>query len=242
MVLQVISINSRGLGDPIKRRMIFNYYRDRCNILCIQETHSEASDERIWLSEWGSKGYFSHGTHSQRGVCILYKKNINYQICRTVADSEGHFLTCEMQNMDDPQKNLTLCNIYAPNKDKSGFFLDVIKRTVDFSSNLVIIGDFNLVLDVQLDQNCSKSNNKKAEAALHQIMEDLSLIDIWRVCNPEDRQYSWMRVGNQVSASRIDFAVVSQGLSASCVNTMYLPGIKPDHHAFYLAIDQIQNE
>ena len=51
-----------------------------------------------------------------------------------------------------------------------------------------------------------------------------------------------MKTRPRYTASRIDFALVTQPLAASCVNTMYLPGIKSDHLAFYLAVDQIQNE
>ena len=70
-------------------------------------------------------------------------------------------------------------------------------------------------------------------------MSDLMLVVVWRVRNPESRQYSWMRTNPQITASRLDYALVSEGLDSNCVNTMYLPGIKTDHRAFYLAIDQI---
>ena len=43
-------------------------------------------------------------------------------------------------------------------------------------------------------------------------------------------------------ASRIDFALVSQGLTSAILNTCYLPGIMTDHLAFFLAVDQLHCE
>ena len=51
-----------------------------------------------------------------------------------------------------------------------------------------------------------------------------------------------MRTNPVYTASRIDFALISQGLFCSCVNTMYLAGIKSNHLAYYLAVDQILQE
>ena len=64
MSLQLISLNTRGLRDALKRKTVFNYYRERANLICLQETHSTAQDEVIWQSEWGGKIYYSHGTSS----------------------------------------------------------------------------------------------------------------------------------------------------------------------------------
>ena len=53
MTVNIISVNIRGLKDESKRRCIFDYYRNRCDILCLQETHSEEKDEKVWSNEWG---------------------------------------------------------------------------------------------------------------------------------------------------------------------------------------------
>ena len=53
MGIKIISLNVRGLNDEIKRRSIFNYYRSRADILCIQETHCTQEWEKYWGNEWG---------------------------------------------------------------------------------------------------------------------------------------------------------------------------------------------
>ena len=72
--LRILSLNVRGLQDVNKRRAIFNFYRDRADIMCFQETHSTVKDEIIWRNEWGGTIVFSHGTSQARGVVILFKK------------------------------------------------------------------------------------------------------------------------------------------------------------------------
>ena len=52
-----------------------NYYRPRCHILCLQETHSVKEDENIWQNEWGGRVLFCHGTNKSRGTMICVNKN-----------------------------------------------------------------------------------------------------------------------------------------------------------------------
>ena len=50
-------------------------------------------------------------------------------------------------------KILTLVNIYAPNNDNPTFFQNLLDRILSFECEEVIMGgDFNLVLDVQKDK------------------------------------------------------------------------------------------
>ena len=51
--------------------------------------------------------------------------------------------------------------------------------------------------------------------------------------NPNSKRYSWYKCRPSLIASRIDFALVSQGISDMCENTGYTTGIKSDHLAFY---------
>ena len=85
------------------------------------------------------------------------------QIERTFVDPSGRFIICDIKAND---KRLTLANIYAPNDDNPAFFLDWFVHLDDFKCDDIIIGgDFNLVLDLEKDksgglptthQNCLK--------------------------------------------------------------------------------------
>ena len=230
------------MTDPLKRRMIFNYYKQRADIILMQETHSSKEIEKIWESEFGGKIYFAHGNPNARGVCTAIKKTVKYKVVKEKCDQEGRSVVIELESMDDPRKRLSLANIYAPNADKPNLFLNVIKLASDMSPNLAIVGDFNLVLDPNMDRSGSLHNPPKSHAILSEICEELMLIDVWRVRNPDKKMFSWMRTRPKYTASRIDYGLISQGLAADCINTMYLPGIKSDHTAFYIALDQIQSD
>ena len=152
MAANIISLNVRGLRDPVKRRSIFNYYRLRGNIICLQETHSIEKDEQFWSSEWGSKIIFAHGSSASAGVCVLIDKSTPFRVVKQFTDPNGRYVICEFESVDDPTKRFSMCAIYAPNKDSPGFFVQVFHQMENFGGEQVIIGDFNLVMDVKLDQ------------------------------------------------------------------------------------------
>ena len=75
---------------------------------------------------------------------------------------------------------------------------------------------------------------------MEEICNIKTLVDIWRIRNPEVTYYSWMKAlnhGKKMLASRIDFALVSQGISGDILNCMYLGGIHTDHAALFLAVE-----
>ncbi|CAH3013779.1 unnamed protein product, partial [Porites evermanni] len=66
-------------------------------------------------------------------------------------DKKGGRLTTHKNSLKENQ--LTLTNICAPNNDDSNFFTSVFSHLADFKCDEIIIGgDFNLVLDVEKDK------------------------------------------------------------------------------------------
>ena len=84
-------------------------------------------------------------------------------------------------------KTLTLVSIYGPNDDRPQFYKNLRKNIIDFSNdNVVICGDWNLVLDPEIDtENYRHINNPNArQEVLKNIYED-QYIDIFRFINTE---------------------------------------------------------
>ena len=55
---------------------------------------------------------------------------------------------------------LTLVNIYAPDNDNPTFFQNLLDQILSFECEEVIMkGDFNLVMDVQKDKKRRKRDN-----------------------------------------------------------------------------------
>ena len=65
-----------------------------------------------------------------------------------VADLDGNKL---ILNISINNKRLTLINIYGPNKDIPECY-EIIKNDIfTYGNNIILAGDFNLVLDPEID-------------------------------------------------------------------------------------------
>ena len=100
-----------------------------------------------------------------------------------------------------------------------------------------MLGDFNLTLDVDMDRLNTYCNNNLAKQKVQDRMEEFYLKDVWRIQNPDRREYSWIKEGNLRKASRIDFALVSAGLDQNIKSCTYLNRIKSDHRGLYMCIE-----
>ena len=127
----------------------------------------------------------------------------------------------------------------APNKDSPAFFDALTQNLADSNEQKIIVGDFNLVLDVNVDRYGSNHNNWRACAVIKEMMEEYCLNDVWRSRNEGELRFSWQRnVGSKnYQASRIDFALISRGLDTRIGLVSYLQGILTDHCALYLCVE-----
>ena len=231
-MVNIVSLNVRGLANERKRRSIFKACRDRAQIILLQETHSSLNDEPIWKNEWGGKIIFSHAKTNSRGTCIMFRKDLNYKVVKETIDDDGRFIIVEI-NIDEV--NLVICNIYAPNSDTPAFFHKIANSLMSYNENKIVIGDFNLTMDVDLDRMNTYCNNNKSMHVVEQIIQRYSLEDVWRVRNPDEKQYSWFKINKrEQKASRIDLALTDKGLNVE--NVTFFPVANTDHQAIFLAI------
>ena len=214
-------------------------HRPNADMLIVQETHSSKEYEQIWQNQWKGQVYYSHGTNSARGVAIFVKQDIVGEITNIYCDSEGRLVMIDYLENDT---KITIVGIYAPNQDSPNFFRNVQLLLQQRSEMKIVIGDFNLVLDVELDRLNTYSNNNKAKEVLEDLMENYSLQDVWRVRNPDVKQYSWRKGGQRDVASRIDYSLVSAGLDQKVEMVSYISSVKTDHRAVYLVVEVSPNE
>ena len=222
----------RGAGDDTKRRAIFNYYRVNADFLICQETHGNKETQNIWTSEWGGEAIYGHGTTSARGIAIFYTKK--HKVKNIYIGNDGRLIIFDVEEND---YLITIVAIYAPNQDCPAFFTEIEKLLKDRGEHKIIVGDFNLTLDVDLDRYNTYNNNSKAKLEVENIMDQYRLNDVWRTQNPDRKEYSWKKGGNTTKMSRIDYALVSGGLDQYVKACQYLTGIKTDHRAFYMVVD-----
>ena len=231
----MLSLNVRGARDSEKRRAIFDKHRFHSDVLILLETHSSPEIESIWEKEWGGKVFFSHGANVARGVAIFMVKNFTGVITNIYRDNIGRTV---MVDIKLNEKYITLVAIYAPNEDSPRYFEDLSNVLKDRHEHKILIGDYNLTLDVELDRLNTYSNNNRAKREVENIMDQYYLKEVWRVVNGDKREYSWSKKGSRPKkASRIDFALVSAGLDQQVELIQYISSICTDHRAVYMCVN-----
>ena len=91
------TFNVNGLNADAKRNTI-NYLKQKnFEIILLQETYSTEKVEKLWEMEWGKKIEWLHGTNKSRGLAILLKNNVNYDLIKTYLDPHGRFLLLEIK-------------------------------------------------------------------------------------------------------------------------------------------------
>ena len=73
-----------------------------------------------------------------------------------------------------------IVSLYGPNRDNPEFYAELEERISEVGfENLIIGGDWNLVLDFPLDYyNHKHFNNAKAQEQVENLMINLDLLDI----------------------------------------------------------------
>lgn len=230
-----MSMNCQGLANPQKRRDIFHYLRKKSySIYLLQDTHFDPKLEHCIRAEWGNKCYFASYNSSSRGVAILFDGNFEFSVKKVYKDIGGNYIFASIQIMN---KELLIISIYGPNRDDPVFYVELEKRIKEIGTeNVVIGGDWNLVLDFDLDyHNYKHSNNIKAQEQVDNMMTNLDLLDVWRELNPEMRRYTWRR-NTPFQQSRLDFFLTSDLLSTYVTDADIKPGYRTDHSIITLTV------
>lgn len=226
--ITLVSWNVRGLGLATKRAKILSHLKSlSADVAFLQETHIRPKECNLLRCRWADQIYQSTFSSKARGVAIIIKKNTSFNHISTVTDPNGHFLivTGYLYSM-----HVTLVNIYGPNLDDPGFFRKIFNKLTDLSNtNLIVAGDYNLVMDVHLDRSssrdCAPSN---ASTTLKCIMSSSNIVDIWRIQHPDEREYSFFSSVHR-SYSRIDFFLVDAKLIPIVANSNYHNILISDH-------------
>ena len=131
-----------------------------------------------------------------------------------------------------------MITIYAPNVDNPNFFRTIENLILhsDADYNL-LCGDFNLVLDPSKDAfNYHKINNPNSRQSVLEIMNANNLIDIFRLCHPNDKRYTWRRK-NPIKQARLGYFLISNSMF-DLINTCNIkPGYRSDHSIIQLEIE-----
>ena len=236
-VMKCISFNVRGLKEYKKRKNLFNeMHHTKADFMLLQETHVDSNEFANQISkEWGGRTFHSLGANDSRGVSILVNPQCSCEVIHEIKDDNGRMIILVVKLLN---KTIVLANIYAPNKDDISFFEMLIEKIEENTENdLVIIGgDFNLVMNPNIDRKESLNNHHKSATMLKEYCEKSNMCDVWRANNCEERRYTWHRSKKGgFSASRIDMFLISQAY-VDCSKCQIEPGKWSDHSMVILEI------
>ena len=208
------------LRSTLYVRETFNWPRaKKFSIYLLQETHC--------FTEWGYKTLFSCCPSASGGVAIFFNNNFPFQLERSYSDPKGRFILCDIETNG---RLFTLATIYAPNDDDPAFFESFFSHLRDFrSDDIVLGGDFNLVLNLEKDKRGGLANtHTKAVNVINDQAAKFDLVDAWRVSNPDILRYTWRRRKPEIHCW-LDFFLVSQSLMCNVTHTDISEGFKTDH-------------
>ena len=135
-------MNCQGLGGKDKRKDVLNYLKQRkYSIYCLQDTHFTEGEEKYIRTQWGYECFFSSFNSQSRGTAILLNNNFEYKLNKIKRDSDGNLIILDIHLAG---KNITLINLYGPNRDNPNFYAKIMQDIRDFNNQSVImVGDYN---------------------------------------------------------------------------------------------------
>ena len=156
--IKLYSFNVRGMRDDVKRKLIFRHLKIKYpnGIYLLQETHSTVEVEKKWDLEWKrGLSYFSHGTNDSCGVAILISPELDVNVSVLAESLDGRFLAIQIKTVYNEE--YTVCNIYAPTRNKLQEQLRFLAELKNIIASLdpvsvIIGGDFNTVFDPEIDK------------------------------------------------------------------------------------------
>ena len=240
MALTIASLNVRGLRDNTKRREMFNWLCTKhFSMYMLQEVHCTENTNHVWSAEWGYQAILSNYKNNKAGVCILFNNNFDFQIEKVFIDPQGRFIICDIKTNENC---LTLANVYAPNEDNPAFFLDFFDHLTDFKGDeIIMVGDYNLVLDLDKDQRGGLAKtHQNSVKIIHKFSEKLDLVDVWRVLHSDTSGFTRRQHCPRIQC-RLDSFLVSQSTVNITTLTDIVPGYKTDHSMITLRISLPSN-
>ena len=211
----LLSLNAWEIRTFEKRKALFLWLsKNKADIVFLQETCSSPDVEKLWKTQSKGDLYFAHGSEHSRGVLILVKERLNFELKSCTLDKQGRYIIL-MGNMQE--QPFVFVNIYAPNKtsEQCTFFQEIQTElnnlNIEADCDIIIGGDFNVILDPEFDGLGGKPKLRDSVKIIEQIRLSFDLTDIWRVRNPNARRFSW-RQKNPVIQRRLDFWLISSDL------------------------------
>ena len=206
------SLNCLGLGSSFKRNALFNRFK-KMDIIFLQETYVMDNKVDGWMLDWGGKYCYSPGTTKSNGLMILYKENL-FQSTEFVFYKNQRILALRGRIEDE---DYFFINVYGPSngssEDRKKFMSDLYYVCSRCTTNNVFIGgDFNLMMDNELDNVAGKDHDPREIEHLVNWVIRQELVDCWRELHQGEKDFTWARYNPVFIARRLDYFLIKNDL------------------------------
>ena len=194
--MKIISFNVRGIRNQKKRRTLFHLFkRNKYDVICLQETHLVKNDLDIIKKDWGSEFHLAEGTTNSKGLLTLFGNGRLDFDCFLIKENDR----CLVSRLQVDDSIFFVFNVYAPCiiREKHVFLNNisdiVAGLQLNDDSNRIILGDFNMVRDNELDIISGEYHDVNMVNKFKSFSNELLLTDIWRHLNGRKKEYSWCK-------------------------------------------------
>ena len=245
--LKVATFNCRGLLNRNKRRALFlKFQKESFDFVSLQETHIlNINILNEIKTQWSGPMHISPGTGRGKGLITLFNKKYLDNEVEEVFKTDR--ILASSFSLDS--EKILIINIYAPceNADKSMFF-DSLSTVLDtnlkelLQGHIILLGDLNISKE-PVDVISGLQHSDTIRRSLNTFINKLSLVDAWRIVNPEEKSFTWCKscrrppVGWCNSARRLDYIFVSESL-VPCIKSSLIHNFGfSDHRAVVLNLE-----
>ncbi|KPP56443.1 hypothetical protein Z043_125934, partial [Scleropages formosus] len=141
---------------------------------------------------------------NSRGVAVLFRRDLCCEGLRVIQDKNGRYLIiqCTIEGQD-----FVFVNVYNPIDEKIEFMNEFDLLIKPFNSSFIVMGgDFNTVLETELDKTsrCKNRGHRERLRDLAGFLKKYDLVDVWRCLHPEEKSFTYFGMG-QKGNSRLDY-------------------------------------
>ena len=202
----------------------------------LQETHWKSNSENFIRSGWGYNCFVAGNDTNKGGVAILFNNTFEYKMHNCIKSDNGNYIILDIELCN---QRLSLVNVYGPScNDENVFFEQFFDCISNVGNDKIIIGgDFNVPLNLQLDTRNYRSTGSRTRSreTILRFINELELVDVYRNIYPDKPTFTWRRFNSNVR-SRLDYFLISESLLQDLTGADVVPGYRSDHDMVILCL------
>ena len=192
MTPNVASLNARGLRDPSKCACLLGELSNPCmDVAAVQENRFTCTGHCRVLED-GFVTFSAFGTYCSAGFSLLVGRSLHTIVNLIFADDRGQLVVADVAVK---RFEFWLVAVYAPNSigERSSFSRQ-LEPFLDDSKWLVLMGDWNIILDSMIDKGGrGVSGLGRYDSSLSDVLVEFDLIDMFLLDHPGGEMWSWLR-------------------------------------------------